>query len=95
MMGFNGNNNGNTPQNSQFNQSDPVFNMFGGFQNFQAQYNQFVEGMQQTMNPNSMASYAESQVRANVQNGQIPQDKFNQAAEIVNRMLGINPNFRG
>lgn len=95
MMGFNGNNNGNNQQNPQFNQSDPVFNMFGGFQNFQAQYSQFVEGMQQNMNPNSMASYAESQVRANVQNGQIPQDKFNQAAEIVNRMLGINPNFRG
>ena len=79
----------------QFNQNDPVFDMFGGFQNFQTQFNQFVGSMQQGMNPNSMASYAESQVRSNVQNGQIPQDKFNQAAQIVNRMLGINPNYRG
>jgi hypothetical protein len=94
MMGFNGNN-GNTQQNPQFNQNDPVFNMFGGFQNFQAQFNQFVGNMQQSMNPNSMASYAETQVRSNLQNGQIPQDKFNQAASIVNRMLGIDPNYRG
>ena len=69
--------------------------MFGGFQNFQSQFNQFVGNMQQGMNPNSMPSYAESQIRANVQNGQIPQDKFEQAAQIVNRMLGIDPNYRG
>lgn len=89
MMANNGGNN------SQFNQNDPVFDMFGGFQNFQTQFNQFVGNMQQSMNPNSIASYAESQVRSNVQNGQIPQDKFNQAAQIVNRMLGIDPNYRG
>lgn len=93
MMGF-GNNDGNN-QNTQFNQNDPVFDMFGGFQNFQSQFNQFVGNMQQGMNPNSMPSYAESQIRANVQNGQIPQDKFEQAAQIVNRMLGIDPNYRG
>ena len=95
MMGFNGNNNGNTQQNPQFNQNDPVFDAFGGFQNFQAQFNQFVGNMQQGMNPNNMASYAESQVRSNVQNGSIPQDTFEQAATIVNRMLGLNPNYRG
>lgn len=93
MMDF-GNNGGNN-QNTQFNQNDPVFNMFGGFQNFQSQFNQFVGNMQQGMNPNSMSSYAESQIRANVQNGQISQDKFEQAAQIVNRMLGIDPNYRG
>lgn len=93
MMGF-GNNGGNN-QNPQFNQNDPVFNMFGGFQNFQSQFNQFVGNMQQSMNPNSMSSYAESQIRENIQNGQISQDKFDQAAQIVNRMLGINPNYRG
>ena len=91
-MGFN---NGNNQQNPQFDQSNPVFNMFGGFQNFQSQFGQFVGGMQQRMNPDSMSSFAESQVRANVQNGQIPQDKFNQAAAIVNQMLGLNPNYRG
>lgn len=89
MMANNGGNN------SQFNQNDPVFNMFGGFQNFQSQFNQFVGNIQQSVNPNSMASYAETQVRSNLQNGQIPQDKFNQAASIVNRMLGIDPNYRG
>lgn len=97
MMGFGGNN-GNNQQNSQINQlnqNDPVFNLFGGYQNFQNQFSQFVGNLQQGMNPNSMPSYAESQVRTNMQNGQIPQDKFNQAAEIVNRMLGMNPNYRG
>ena len=97
MMGFGGNN-GNNQQNSQFNQlnqNDPVFNLFGGFQNFQNQFSQFVGNLQQGMNPNGMPSYAESQVRTNMQNGQSPQDKFNQAAEIVNRMLGMNPNYRG
>lgn len=80
---------------NQANPNDPVYNMFGGYQNFQSQFQQFVGNMQQGMNPNNMSSYAESQVKTNVQNGQIPQDKFEQAAMIVNRMMGLDPNYRG
>lgn len=39
MMGFNNGGNQSNPHGSQFNQNDPVFNMFGGFQNFQTQFN--------------------------------------------------------
>ena len=80
---------------NKVNPNDTVYNMFGGYQNFQSQLQQFVGNMRQGMTPNSMSSYAESQVKTNVQNGQIPQDKFEQAAMIVNRMMGLDPNYRG
>lgn len=75
-------NNGN-----MFNQQSPVFNAFGGFMNFQQRFNQFQQSLGQT-NPNTMASYAEAQIRNGLQNGTITQQQFDQAVMIANQMLG-------
>ena len=55
--------NGFVPQ-GQFNQQAPAFNAFGGFQNFQTQFNNFVNKWSTTMNLDAMAVYAENQIRA-------------------------------
>lgn len=79
--------NGFVPQ-GQFNQQAPAFNAFGGFQNFQTQFNNFVNKLSTTMNPDAMAAYAENQIRAGLQNGSISQEAFNQMAMMANQMLG-------
>lgn len=76
-------NNGN-----MFNQQSPVFNAFGGFMNFQQRFNQFQQTIVGQANPNSIASYAEAQIRSGLQNGTITQQQFDQAVMIANQMLG-------
>lgn len=76
-------NNGNS-----FNQQSPAFNAFGGFVNFQNQFNRFQQTLAGQMDPNSIASYAEAKIREGLQNGTISQAQFNQAAMIVNQMFG-------
>lgn len=71
----------------QFHQQSPVFNAFGGFQNFQQQFNAFVNNLSATMNPNTLASYAENQIRIALQNGTITQESFNQMATMANQMM--------
>lgn len=71
-----------------FNQQSPAFNAFGGFANFQNQFNNFVQGMQNTMSPQGMASYAEQQMRNALSSGQISQEQFNAMAQMASQMLG-------
>lgn len=72
----------------QFNQQSPAFNAFGGFQNFQQQFNGFMGNMSQMMNPNSMAAYCEQQMRSALASGKISQEQFNSMAQTVNQMMG-------
>lgn len=72
----------------QFNQQSPAFNAFGGFQNFQKQFNGFVGNMSQMMNPNSMAAYCEQQMRNALASGKISQEQFNAMAQTANQMMG-------
>ena len=75
-------NNGNS-----FNRQSPAFNAFGGFVNFQNQFNRFQQTLAGRMDPNSIASYAEAKIREGLQNGTISQARFNQAAMIANQMF--------
>lgn len=72
----------------QFNQQSPVFNAFGGFQNFQQQFTGFMGNMSQMMDPKSMAAYCEQQMRSALASGKISQEQFNSMAQTVNQMMG-------
>lgn len=72
----------------QFNQQSPAFNAFGGFQNFQQQFNGFVGSMSQMMNPNSLAAYCEQQMRSALASGKISQEQFNAMVQTANQMMG-------
>lgn len=76
-------NNGNS-----FNQQSPAFDAYGGFANFQNQFNRFQQALATQMDPNAIASYAEAKVREGLQNGSISQARFNEAAMMVNQMFG-------
>ena len=76
-------NNGNS-----FNRQSPAFDAYGGFVNFQNQFNQFQQALAMQMDPNAIASYAEAKVREGLQNGSISQARFNEAAMMVNQMFG-------
>lgn len=56
-----------------------IFNMFGGYQNFIGQYNQFANNFQQMSNMSP-----EDTVRQMIANGQISQDRFEYARNMAN-----------
>lgn len=69
------------------NQPASIYDMFGGIQNFNNQFNAFQQNMQ-NQGIKDPGSYAEQQIREGLQNGSISQEKFNQAAMIANMIMG-------
>ena len=67
------------------NTGNPVFNMFGGQQNFQQRFAQFANQFRQS-NTNS----PEAVVRQMISSGQMTQEQFNQYRTIANQITGRN-----
>lgn len=66
----------------QFNPNNPIFQMFGGFNNFNTQFNQFAGQFQNgQMNPEMI-------VRNLLNTGQMTQEQFNQYRDMANQMTG-------
>lgn len=69
------------PQQPVQNQN-PMFNMFGGFQQFQQNFNAFVQSIsQQGMSPQQM-------VQGLLDSGKMSQDQFNQFSQMANMLTG-------
>lgn len=69
-----------------FNPNNPVFNRFGGYNNFMTQFNQFCNQFSgQGMNP---AQYAQQQIQQKLNSGQITQEQFNMIAQQANMFMG-------
>lgn len=63
--------------------NNPLFNMFGGFVNFQRSFNSFAQQF------NNQGSQNPQQVVQNLlNNGQMTQDQFNQIRDIANAITG-------
>lgn len=69
-----------------FNPNNPIFNQFGGYNNFMTQFNQFCNQFSsQGMNP---AQYAQQQIQQKLNSGQITQEQFNMIAQQANMFMG-------
>lgn len=69
------------PQQPVQNQN-PIFSMFGGFQQFQQNFNAFAQSMsQQGMTPQQM-------VQNLLNNGKMSQEQFNQLSQMANMITG-------
>ena len=74
-----------------FNPNNPIFNqMFGGFNNFQTNFNQFAQSFGQGMNPNSMEQFAQQKVQEMLNSGRMSQQQFEQIRQMVNQITGMN-----
>lgn len=74
-----------------FNPNNPIFNqMFGGFNNFQNNFNQFAQQLGQGMDPNSMERFAQNKVQEMLNTGQMSPQQFEQIRQVVNQMTGRN-----
>lgn len=64
---------------------NPIFNMFGNYQNFQNRFNQFANtfGQGNAINPQSM-------VQNMLNSGQMTQEQFNQFRMMANQITGKN-----
>lgn len=61
---------------------NPIFNMFGNFQNFMSQFNSFKQNVEQTgMNP-------QERVQQLLNSGQMTQEQFNQLRNMANLITG-------
>lgn len=69
-----------------FNPNNPMFNQFGGFDNFQAGLNQFVQQFGQGMNPQNM----QQMIQQKLNSGQISQQQFEMARQWANQLMGTN-----
>lgn len=69
---------GNTAQ-----QQNPLFAMFGGFNNFNSQFNNFAANFknQSQMSP-------EERIRQLISSGQMSHEQFNQYASMANMIMG-------
>lgn len=63
------------------NNNNPIFNMFGGFTNFQNQFNQFAQNVPTGFNP-------QQQVQQLLNSGQMSQEQFNYFRSIANMITG-------
>lgn len=62
--------------------NNPIFNMFGNFQNFMTQFNAFKQNVEQTgMNP-------QERVQQLLNSGQMTQEQFNQLRNMANLITG-------
>lgn len=74
-----------------FNPNNPIFNqMFGGFNNFQNNFNQFAQQFGQGMNPNNMGQFAQQKVQEMLNSGQMSPQQFEQIRQMANQMTGRN-----
>lgn len=64
----------------QFNQNNPIFNAFGGFQNFQMQFNNFANSLGQ-QNPQQL-------VQQMLNSGKMTPQQFEQLRQQANQMMG-------
>lgn len=72
------------PQPSPQMPNNPVFNAFGGYQNFMNQFNAFAQQIRQSnQNPQML-------VQQYMNNGQITQQQFEQSRMMANAILGMN-----
>jgi hypothetical protein len=61
---------------------NPIFNMFGGFQQFQQNFNAFAQSVsQQGITPQQM-------VQGLLNSGKMSQDQFNQFSQLANMITG-------
>lgn len=72
--------NGPIPQQPQ-QPMNPLMSRFGSMANFMQMYNAYASGQMGPINPETM-------VKNMLQNGQITQDQFNQAAMMANQLTG-------
>lgn len=63
--------------------SNPIFSMFGGFNNFQSQFQNFAQQMQGQMNP-------QMQVQQLLNSGRMTQQQFENIRSIANGIMGTN-----
>ena len=61
--------------------NNPIFNMFGGYANFQNQFNQFAHNVPNGFNP-------QQQVQQLLNSGQMSQEQFNYFRSIANMITG-------
>lgn len=67
--------------NAPFNPNNPLFNMFGGFQQFMSNFNSFAQ--QITQDPRAIAQQM-------MNNGQMTQQQFDQCRMMANSLTGKN-----
>ena len=60
-----------------------LFQQFGGQQQFMNQYNNFVNGFNNQMNP-------QAKVQEMLNNGSMSQDQFNMLRQATNQIMGTN-----
>ena len=60
---------------------NPIFNRFGGFNNFMQLYNAYASGQMGLINPEML-------VKSMLQNGQTSKELFDQAIEMASQMTG-------
>lgn len=65
--------------------NNPILNMFGNFQNFQSQFNQFANNF----NPQNGLSPKQI-VQSKLDSGEMTQEQFNQFSAIANQITGRN-----
>lgn len=64
--------------------------MFGGFNNFQNNFGQFMQAFGQGMNPNGMEQFAQQKVQEMLNTGQMSPQQFEQFRQMANQMTGMN-----
>ena len=69
------------PQPSPQMPNNPVFNAFGGYQNFMNQFNAFAQQMQQD---------PRQQVQQMMNSGRMNQQQFEWCRQMANSILGVN-----
>lgn len=68
-----------------------IFNMFGGFQNFLGQFNNFSQNVQQQGIDPKQTAYSKAQQM--LDSGAISQDQYNQILSMAGMIRGMIPGF--
>lgn len=68
-----------------------IFNMFGGFQNFLGQFNNFSQNVQQQGIDPKQTAYNKAQQM--LDSGAISQDQYNQILSMAGMIRGMIPGF--
>lgn len=71
--------------------NNPIFNqMFGGYNNFQAAFNPFVQQVMQGMNGVNVDEQIQFMIQQKLNSGEISQQQFESVRQTVNQLTGMN-----
>lgn len=74
-----------------FDPNNPIFNqMFGGYNNFQAAFNPFVQHIMQGMNSGNIDTQIQSMIQQKLNSGEISQQQFEYVRQMTNQLTGMN-----